>query len=142
MCAASSGVSALQLNQRLDGGPEPPQTVPEMIDQLGNYLGDQQKAESAIVSVLDDLNDTYDDQQIIPTLGEEVQSLLEQEELGKRTEAVIGKLSASIGSEFKARRAVAKVFEDVSKLYKQREIVYALETHAKSIEKETADKKP
>ena len=55
--------------------------------------------------------------------------MIERELNGKRIDDIVKTLGPEVGTEFQARRAVEKVFEDVGKLYKQNEIIYALWTH-------------
>ena len=40
------------------------------MQELTDFLGDKEKAEAVVESVLDDLNETFDDGQIMPVLLE------------------------------------------------------------------------
>jgi len=44
-----------------------------IIGELTTYLGSKEKADAVVDSVLEDLNDTFDDGQILPVLHKQAQ---------------------------------------------------------------------
>ena len=48
--------------------PAPKTQKEKILDELSDFLGSRAKATAVVESVLDDLNETYDDGQILPVL--------------------------------------------------------------------------
>ena len=80
--------------------------------------------------MLDELKSTYDDQQIIGELQKQVNAIIERDAYKTRIDAVVKTLTASVGSEEKAKAAVDKVFKDLGNQYSVGDIVTALEADA------------
>ena len=74
-------------------------TLESISKQLAEHLGNKEKADSVIHNVLLDLNKHYDDQTVIPVLQEQVDAMIGREKDSSRVDAIVKKLTESVGSE-------------------------------------------
>ena len=67
---------------------------------------------------MDDLNETYDDTQILPVLEQQAKQLEVEREQGKRVDKIVRDLTQTVGNDEKARQAISRVFDSLGDNYK------------------------
>ena len=67
---------------------------------------------------MDDLNETYDDTQILPVLEQQAKQLEVEREQGKRVDKIVRALTQTVGNDEKARQAISRVFDSLGDNYK------------------------
>ena len=121
--------------------PAPKTQKEKILDELTDFLGSRAKASAVVESVLDDLNETYDDGQILPVLMDQAKQLEVERAQGKRVDKVVRALTQTVGNDEKARAAIERVFDSLGDKYKADQLISALEKDVAKIAAVTKAKK-